>query len=247
MSAFLPIGYVGLLDAARMLVQVMYAGTPDLPAVASLRQRGMSVGDRQALHRAIDELWNGVDTGTLRPVAVGGHPRRRIRLDAEDAKGIPMLRSPLGRGFAFLRPSNPIYHKMESWFGRDLSGVVLAFEEKDVQKLARKLKRRRRTATPSGKKPRGRPSRQEMVSPIIRQLIESKKWPPLSSMKALTQLVNRKIVDEVSEETVSRALDRLHQDTDDRRFERVRKGRGKSKTEKAAADLPIRKRSSAVS
>ena len=234
MSAFLPTGYVGLLDAARMLLPVMYAGTPDLPAVASLRQGGMSVGDRQALHRAIDELWNGVDKGTLRPMAVGGRPRRCIRLDAEDVTGIPMLRSPRGRGFAFLRPSNPIYHKMESWFGRDLSGVVLAFEEKDVQKLARKLKRRRRTETaaPSGKKPRGRPSRQEMVSPIIRQLIEGKKWPPLSSMKALTQLVNRKIVDEVSEETVSRALDRLHQDTDDRRFERVRKGRGKSKTKR---------------
>jgi hypothetical protein len=122
---------------------------------------------------------------------------------------------------------------MEAWFGRDLSGVVLAFQEEDVQKLAGKLKRRRRTATaaPSGKKPRGRPSRQELVSPIIRELIESRKWSPLSSMKALTLLVQRSGAWDppVSEETVGRAVDLLHQETDDRRFERVRKQRGHNK------------------
>ena len=237
----LPIGYVGILDAARMLQPAMYAGTPDASAVITLRQKGINVEDGQALHRAIGELWKGVDAGTLRVVAIGGRPRRIVRLDPELTKAIPMLRSPRGRGFTFVRQSNPVYHQLASWFGPDLSRVVLAFRENDIRKLAGKLVRARRTALRSngGKKARGRPPRQQMIVASVRELIESGKWSPLKGIKALTQLVNRtgKWPVPVSEETVTRVLDRLYQESHDRAFQRIRRTRMASKPKQAAPNV----------
>jgi hypothetical protein len=188
-----PIGYVDILDAARMLQPAMYAGTPDPPAVISLRQKNIDVGDRDALHRAIDELWNAVDARALRAMAIGGRPRLVVRLDPALTKAIPTLRSPRGRGFTSLRQSNPSYHELASWFGPDLSGVVLAFRETEIRRLAGKLVRARRTALRSNgrKNARGRPSRQQMILATVRELIEGRKWLPVSGIKALTHLVNR--------------------------------------------------------
>jgi hypothetical protein len=231
-----PIGYVDILDAARMLQPAMYAGTPDPPAVITLRQMDINVEDRQALHRAVDELWNGVDAGTLRAMAIGGRPRRIVRLGPALTKAIPTLRSPRGRGFASLRQSNPAYHELASWFGPDLFGVVLAFRETEVRRLADKLVRARRTALRSNgrKKARGRPPRQQMILATVRELIESRKWSPLSGIKALTYLVNREGEWQVpvSEETVTRVLDRLYEETQDRAFQRIRKIRKGSKRKK---------------
>jgi len=240
-----PIGYVGILDAARMLQPAMYAGTPDPPAVITLRQKDINVGDRQALHRAVDELWNGVDAGTLRAMAIGGRPRRIVRLDPALTKAIPTLRSPRGRGFTSLRQSNPLYHELASWFGPDLSRVVLAFRETEVRRLAGKLVRARRTALSLNdrKKARGRPPRQQMILATVRELIESRKWSPLSSIKALTHLVNRngESYEPVSQETVTRALDRLYEETHDRAFQRIRKIRKDSKPEKVDPERSINK------
>src|SRR5580704_17347721 len=33
--------------------------------------------------------WKGVDAGKLKPVAIGGHPRQKVKLTAEQIKGIP--------------------------------------------------------------------------------------------------------------------------------------------------------------
>jgi hypothetical protein len=64
------------------------------------------------MDRAVVELWKAVDKGTLRSVAVGGRPRRVVRLDPKVTKAVPTLRSPRGRGFTLLRQSNPAYHEM---------------------------------------------------------------------------------------------------------------------------------------
>jgi hypothetical protein len=238
----LPIGYVGILDAARMLQPAMYAGTPDSPAVITLRQKDINVEDRQALHRAVDELWNGVDAGTLRAMAIGGRPRRIVRLDPALTKAIPTLRSPRGRGFTSLRQSNPVYHELASWFGPDLSRVVLAFRETEVRRLAGKLVRARRTALRSNKA-RGRRPRQQIILATVREVIESRNWSPLSSMKALTHLVNQKggWQAPVSEETVTRVLDRLYEETQDRAFQRIRRKRKGSKPKKVDPERSINK------
>ena len=228
-----PIGYMGILDAARMLQTAMYAGTPDPPAVIALRQKDINVGDRQALHRAVDELWDGVDAGTLRAMAIGGRPRRIVRLDPALTQAIPTLRSPRGRGFTALRQSNPIYHELASWFGPDLSGIVLAFRETEVRRLAGKLVRARRTALRSNghKKAPGRPSRQQMILAIVRELIQNHEWSTLSGIKALTHLINQKgeWQQPVSEDTVTRVLDRLYEETHNRAFQRIRRIRKGSK------------------
>src|SRR5262245_64121237 len=93
---------------------------------------------------------------------LGGRPRRIIRLNSEITKQIPTLRSPRGRGFTYLRPSNPAFHELAGWFGPDLSNVALAFREREIQKLARRLTRtRRRMSVLDGTKRRiGRPYRQ---------------------------------------------------------------------------------------
>jgi hypothetical protein len=226
MNAVLPIGYVTLLEAAEMLLPAMYAGVPDLPTVTSLRREGIDVADGPAMDRAVVELWKAVDKNTLRSVAIGGRPRRVVRLDPKFTKAVPTLRSPRGRGFTLLRQSNPAYHQLASWFGPLLHSAALAFRETEVQKLARKLMRARRIAQrPDGRKnPRGRPSRMGIVQPVIRDLVAERKWNPPMGMKALTRQVNRagKWPQQMSQDTVTRALDLLHEQTNDRRFERAR-------------------------
>jgi hypothetical protein len=226
MTAVLPNGYLTLLEAAEVLSRTMYAGVPDRPVVNRLRKRGLDLRDGRAMDRAIAEVWKAVDAGELRALAIGGRRRRIVRLDAELTKMIPTLRSPRGRGFTFLRQSNPAYHQLASWFGPLLHEAVLAFRETEVQKLGRKLMRARRTAQKGDrhKGPRGRPSRMAIVKPVIRNLVAQRKWNPTMGMKALTREVNRagRWVPDVSQDTVVRTLDLLHEETRDRRFYRVR-------------------------
>src|SRR5262249_13761404 len=147
-------------------------------------------------------------------------------LTPDITKQIPILRSPRGRGFTFLRPLNPAFHQLAGWFGPDLSNITLAFREIEIRKLARRLMRARRTAqkTEGQKKLRGRPPRIPVIQPVIRDLIVRRNWKPTMGMKALTREVNRagKWPQQVSQDTVTRALDALHEQHHDRRFERVR-------------------------
>jgi hypothetical protein len=104
----------------------------------------------------------------------------------------------------------------------------LAFRETEVQKLARRLMRARRIAQKAdGRKIGGRPSYMAIVQPVISQLIATRKWNATMSMKALTREVNRasKCPRDISDDTVTRALDLLHDQTKDRRYERVRRTR----------------------
>jgi hypothetical protein len=66
-----------------------------------------------------------------------------------------------------------------------------------------------------------------MIISIVLEIVENGKFVPLNSLKALTQLVNRKRKFEppVSDDTVARVLDRIYQKTNDRRFQRVRRRR----------------------
>jgi hypothetical protein len=225
MSTTLPIGYLTILQAAAMLSSAMHAGVTDLPIVTRLRKKGIDVRDGKATEEAIAEIWKAVDADRLRAMAVGGRPRRIVRLDPNLTKSIPGLRSPRGRGFTSLRQSNPAYHGLASSFGQLLHEAVLAFRETEVQKLARKLMRGRRIAAKRNGKldARGRPSRMTIVQPVIRDLVVQRKWNPTMSMKALTMAVNRagKWHPAVSQDTVTRALDLLHEKTKDRRFARV--------------------------
>ena len=229
MTTVLPIGYITILEAAEMLLPAMYAGVPDLPVVTSLGQKGIDVRDGATMDRAIAELWNAVDECSLRPMAIGGRPRRVERLDAAITNQIPTLRSPRGRGFSLLRQSNPAYHQLASCFGSDLPRATLAFRETEVHRLARKLIRARRTAVRANdaKRPRGRPSRQGMIISTVLEIVERGKFVPLNGLKALTQLLNRsgKFEPPISDDTVARVLDRLYQETKDRRFQRLRRRR----------------------
>jgi hypothetical protein len=224
-----PNGYLTLLQAAESLLPALYAGVPDLPIVSRLRKEGLEVRDGQAMDRAIEEIWKAVDGYRLRALAIGGRPRRIVRLTPELTKSIPALRSPRGRGFTSLRQSNAAYHELASWFGTLLPAAALAFRETEVQKLARKLLRARRSAQrrDGSRGRRGRPSRVRIVQPVISYLLTHRKWNPTMGMKALTREVNRagKWPQDMSQDTVTRALDLLHEQTRDRRYERVRQRR----------------------
>jgi hypothetical protein len=226
MTAVLPNGYLTILQAAEVLSTAMYAGVPDLPVVSHLRKQGLDVKDGRAMDRAIAELWKAVDAGAVRAMVIGGRPRRILRLDPELTKSIPTLRSPRGRGFTSLRQSNPAYHQLASWFGPLVHTAVLTFRETEVQKLARRLMRARRIAqkADSQKNSRGRPSRMAIVKPVISDLVAKRKWNPIMGMKALTREVNRAGTwsPDVSQDTVTRTLDLLYEQTSDRRFERLR-------------------------
>jgi hypothetical protein len=229
MTTVLPIGYVTILEAAEMLQAAMHAGILDLPTVTKLRGQGLEVNDGPATDRAITELWKAVDKGTIRPMAIGGRPRRIVRLDAQFTRSVPALRSPRGRGFTLLRQSNAAYHDLASWFGPSFHTATVAFRATEVQKLARRLMRARRSAhrTNGQNNRRGRSSLVAIVQPVIRDLIARQRWTPVMTMKALTREVNRtgKWAKPVSHDTVARALDLLHEETSDRTFERIRRQR----------------------
>jgi hypothetical protein len=212
-----------------MLQPSMFAGIPDQSAVTKLRQIGVNVKDGLATDRAIAEIWNAVDSGAVRAMVIGGRPRRIVRLDPAITKQIPILRNPRGRGFTFLRPSNPAFHQLTGWFGPDLSNVTLAFREREIQKLARRLTRtRRRRSVSDGTKRRiGRPSRQAAVEPVIRELVEGGEWNSLMGLKALARAANRRgtWVRSLSDDTVGRALDQIYEKTRDRRYARARRNR----------------------
>ena len=229
MTSVLPIGYVTLLEAAEMLQPAMHAGIPDASRVTELRQRGLGVSDGPARDRAIVELWKAVDKNTLRAMAIGGFPRRIVRLDAHFTRSVPLLRSPRGRGLTFLRPSNPAFHELQKAFGGPFHSATLIFRATDVQKLARRLMRGRRSARRADghKKGRGRPSLIPAVQSVIRDVINRRKWDATMSIKALTREVNRAGNWQrwVSEDTVIRAHDDLHEQSGERQFQRVRKPR----------------------
>jgi hypothetical protein len=221
MTIVLPNGYLTLLEAADVLSEAIYVGVPDPPDVIELRNAGFEIGSGSERDRAIAEIWKGVDKSTLRASAIGGRPRRIVRLDAKLTQNIPALRSPRGRGFTSLRQSNPAYNQLASWFGELLHTAVLAFRETDVQKLARRLMRARRTAQKAGGL-RGRRSFLPEVQNVIADLVDQQKWNATMSIKALATGVNRtdKLRHKVSDSTVVRALDQLCEQTKDRRFDR---------------------------
>jgi hypothetical protein len=228
MTVALPNGYVSILEAADMLLPAMYAGVPDSSAVTRLRQEGLDVMDGSARDTALAEIWNAVDEGKLRPMAIGGQPRRVERLNAASTRQIPLLRR--GRGFTALRVSNPAFLELASCFGPHLSTADLAFRELEIRRLARKLNRTRRKALKSmGPRQRGRPSRQPLVRSIIEALIEEGEFLPLNGLKAFTLAVNKKGKFEppVSVDTVTRVLDQLHSETKDRRFQRLHRTRAR--------------------
>jgi hypothetical protein len=227
MTVVLPNGFLTILQAADTLLPAMYGGVLDRPIVKRLRDQGLDVSDGSARDRAIEEIWKAVDAGKLRPLAIGGRPRKIIRLD--DTKSIPTLRSARGRGFAMLRQSNPAYHQLASYFGPLVCSATLAFRETDIRKLAARLLRARRAAQKSDnqKNPRGRPSQIKRAQMVIRDVIAKGRWNVTASMKALAREVNRagKYSPPMSDDTVTRALDLLYEETNDRRFARVRRER----------------------
>jgi hypothetical protein len=85
----LPPGYVSILEAADVLEQSLFAGLPDRPIVLKHRQAGLAVGDGAARDQPIAEIWNAVDARILGAMAVGGRPRRLVRLDPDLTQQIP--------------------------------------------------------------------------------------------------------------------------------------------------------------
>ena len=220
-----PAGYVGIREAAAILARSMFAGIPDPAIVTNARKKGFDVADGKATDDAIAELWKAYDQGRIRVVAIGGRPRRIVRLDTDLTKGVPLLRNSRGGDFIYIRPGHRFYEQFVAWFGPKLSDVALAFRHIEIEKCARAARQVRRKAASTDRtitSRTGRPSRQVEVIPIIQKIIELKQWNTQSSMKKLTTLVNRsgKFAKDVSQDTVTRALSALHQKKGGRQFQR---------------------------
>jgi hypothetical protein len=227
-TQLIPDGFLSILQAAQTLATAMYSGVADQPRVAELKASGFDVFDGAARDDAIYELWKGYDDEKVETFLIGATQQIPLKLPNDMSNGIPGLRSPRGRDFTLLRPRNRHRHQLVEWFGRDLSTVAVVFREIDVKRLARTLLRaRRRKAASAGRKKIGRPSRQSEVQSVVHDVVELGKWHPTGSIKTLTAVVNRqgKFAKPVSEDTVGRALQRLHEKTHDRRYERVSRKR----------------------
>jgi hypothetical protein len=150
---------------------------------------------------------------------------QRLRMEAGLSEQVLLLRNPRGGDFTYSRPGTSAHNKLVAQFGPNLGSIFLAFSKRDVEKWARTLLRRRRRQGGSivGKRRTGRPSRQATAIPAIQKLVDDKKWNTTMSLKMLMQRVNRELEPNklISEETVTRALDQLYEETGDQRFQRV--------------------------
>jgi hypothetical protein len=228
-TSLIPEGFLPIRKAAEKLASALYSGEPDRAIVAQYREREFDVADGDAIDHAISKIWSAVDRDKLHALVFSAARPEAVTLPSNLSRGIPLLRSPRGGNFTFLRPSNENFAEFSRRFGCDLSAVSVIFRETEINRLARALLRaRRRKVSTAGTKKRGRPSRQCDVKPIIHEIIAQHKWSPTQSLKALTKEVNRrgKWLDDVSDETVDRALSEIHGETGDRRFERVRQVAG---------------------
>ena len=224
MSSLLPPGYVSLPEAAAIVEQALFSGVDEKPLVAHVRNRtGFDVGSGEEREAATAALWKAVDGDRLVVMAIGGKRSRIARLSSSDVQGIPLLRVPSVGNFAFLRAPNPLHSLLVERFGLNLSKIALAFSKNEVEHLARVLRRSRRKTLVGTRVPLGRPSGQPQVMEIIRGLVERKDWSFPASMKRLATLVNKQMLANVSDDTVSRALDELFAKTKDRRYERPRR------------------------
>jgi hypothetical protein len=115
-AQIIPIGYVTIREAAEVIAQSRFAGVADRPEVTKLRRLGVDAADGAAIDDAVAALWKAADAGKLRVVAIGGKPRKIVRLDPEDLKEVPFLRSPRGRDFNLLRPRHRLYKQITQWF-----------------------------------------------------------------------------------------------------------------------------------
>jgi hypothetical protein len=165
------------------------------------RSAGFNAADGSAEDEAIAELWRAVDKGMLE-VTVHGPGDRWLKMSAEETKRVPLLRATRGGDFTFLRPGNPFHEVVVSQFGSRLGLVSLIFPRRQVEALALLVRRRRRSTARGG----GRPSRHELLRPVIRGLVEEGRWDPTTALKALTRLVERaqKWPKVPSEDTVTR-------------------------------------------
>jgi hypothetical protein len=226
-GGFIPIGFLSIGEAAERLAVALFAGTPDRLPVTRIKEAGFDVADGEAVARGVESIWAAVDKGSLAAFLVGPGCTTPMKFSAAMSKEVPLLRSPRGGDFNFLRPGKPIHFRFMQWFGcdLDLTQVTVIFRENDIDKLGRTLFRaRRRKIAANGKGARGRPSQQAEVKSAIREVIEQGRWAPTDSLKALTSDVNRRrSCPNVSDDTVDRALKNLHIETGDRRFERVRR------------------------
>jgi hypothetical protein len=223
MAELVPLGYLSRREAVDFIVCLLFAGIPDQPHVTKLREQGIDAADGAAIDEASTELWRGVDEGKLEAFAVGANGQL-LRIEGSLTELVPWLRNPRGGDFTFSRPRTPAHSKLAALFGPNLGTIYLAFRERDVKKWARSLLRaKRRRASNVGKPPVGRPSRKAAVMPVIRKLVGDHKWVATMSMKTLTHLVNMDVRPDklFSEETVTRALDQLYEETGDRQFQRV--------------------------
>jgi len=224
MQVLLPDGFLTLSESARRFEHAIFAGRPERQLVDELRTRlGLAIGDGISKREAKRQMWTAVDDGSLRLVAIGGSPRQTIEVDAAVASGIPLLKNGRAGGLTYLRPSNLLHTQFIGWFGINLSEVVLAFREKDVERAIHRLRRRSRRTGPAKLSggPAGRPSRQLEVKHAIAEIMKRCSSKSVMTNKELANKVNRRLKQTVSDPTVSRARASLYRETGDRLYARA--------------------------
>lgn len=223
MSALVPVGYLSRREAIDIIVHSLFSSLPDRPELTELREKGIDAADGGAIDVANAELWRGVDRSKIEVLACGANGQF-FRMDVGLTEQVPYLRNPRGGGFTFSRPGTSAHDKLVAQFGTNLGGISLVFLRIDVEKWARSLlRKRRRHASAVGKRQIGRPGRQVLALPVICKLIGEKEWNATMSLKMLAQKVNRRVDADkpISEATVTRALDKLYEETGHRQFQRI--------------------------
>lgn len=217
----LPRGRITISEAVEIVNHYCRAGTPDPPGVVLKLPKGWTHSARRPeLTEARAHLRDWIASGKLKLRAIGGVYGRDVVIPPLEFGHIPLLKSLAVGDLTYLRPSNLLFIRYQGLFGRDLSKVELGVNERQVHKLARAsvLRERRRKQSD---KPRGRPSLTSKIEPVIREIVGSGKWSADKSQKDLARQVSSRVRSPVSASTVTRVLDAVYLESEDRRFRRI--------------------------
>jgi hypothetical protein len=228
MADLTPSGSLGIDEAIAAFGERMYRNDPESELVQKLRKSGLSIGSAERNADAVEALRRAVVRGNLEVFAWHSGMSAPVRLSDTALARLRML----DRRTFFLRTGHVRVIELAragvlGELAKNFSDSRCFFEEHDFRIWLDRRERRLRSSE-EGLIARpvalGRPSKTLSIKPLIVEIVEGRLWDRSEPLARMVDLLNRRLPsDRVCADTVAKAMDDLHDETREARYERRRK------------------------